>query len=79
VVADPLRRCIQEVVALTQPRWKDQALGQGIIMLTGFGDLMTATGKHSPGIDAIVSKPVTLDALTEAILKVTRSPQTARR
>jgi PAS domain S-box-containing protein len=50
-----------------------------VIMLTGFGDLMAAKGEHPPGVDAIVSKPVTLDALTEAILKVTRSPQTARR
>src|SRR5207247_5872090 len=25
-----LGRCIDEVVALTQPRWKNQALGQGI-------------------------------------------------
>ena len=25
-----LARCIDEVVALTQPRWKNQALGQGI-------------------------------------------------
>src|SRR5256884_2980338 len=32
VIGDPvdLRRCIDEVVALTQPRWKNQALGQGI-------------------------------------------------
>src|SRR5438132_13796646 len=30
VIGDPvdLRRCIDEVVALTQPRWKNQALGQ---------------------------------------------------
>jgi len=40
-------------------------------MLTGFGDLMTAKGEHPAGVDAIVSKPVTLDALTEAIRKVT--------
>src|SRR5205814_4142369 len=32
VIGDPvdLRRCIDEVVAMTQPRWKNQALGQGI-------------------------------------------------
>jgi FixJ family two-component response regulator len=42
-----------------------------VIMLTGFGDLMNARGDHPPGVDAIVSKPVTLDALTHAIRKVT--------
>jgi hypothetical protein len=40
-------------------------------MLTGFGDLMVARGEHPPGVDAVVSKPVTLDALTQAIHKVT--------
>ena len=41
-----------------------------VIMLTGFGDLMSAKGEHPVGVDAVVSKPVTLDALTRAILKV---------
>jgi len=41
-----------------------------VIMLTGFGDLMGAKGDRPPGVDAVVSKPVTLDALTQAILKV---------
>jgi CheY-like chemotaxis protein len=41
-----------------------------VIMLTGFGDLMSAKGEHPVGVDAVVSKPVTLDALTQAILKV---------
>jgi CheY-like chemotaxis protein len=42
-----------------------------VIMLTGFGDLMVARGEHPTGVDAVVSKPVTLDALTQAIQKVT--------
>jgi len=42
-----------------------------VIMLTGFGDLMTAKGEHPVGVDAIVSKPVTLAALSEAIWNVT--------
>ncbi len=50
-----------------------------VIMLTGFGDLMAAKGEHPPGVDAVVSKPVTLDALTQAILKVIRPALTARR
>jgi len=41
-----------------------------VIMLTGFGDLMSARGEHPVGVDAVVSKPVTLAALTQAILKV---------
>ena len=41
-----------------------------VIMLTGFGDLMSAKGEHPPGVDAVVGKPVTLDALTQAILRV---------
>jgi len=42
-----------------------------VIMLTGFGDLMVARGEHPTGVDAVVSKPVTLDALSQAIQKVT--------
>jgi CheY-like chemotaxis protein len=41
-----------------------------VIMLTGFGDLMSAKGEHPAGVDAIVGKPITLDALTQAIRKV---------
>jgi PAS domain S-box-containing protein len=50
-----------------------------VIMLTGFGDLMGAKGEHPPGVDAVVSKPVTLDALTQAIAKVMRPQLTASR
>jgi PAS domain S-box-containing protein len=50
-----------------------------VIMLTGFGDLMGAKGEHPPGVDAVVSKPVTLDALTQAIQKVMRPQPIAPR
>jgi DNA-binding NarL/FixJ family response regulator len=40
-------------------------------MLTGFGDLMDAKGELPRGVDAVVSKPVTLDALAQAIRQVT--------
>ena len=50
-----------------------------VIMLTGFGDLMGAKGEHPPGVDAVVSKPVTLDALTRASAKVMRPQLTAAR
>jgi CheY-like chemotaxis protein len=42
-----------------------------VIMLTGFGDLMDAKGELPRGVDAVVSKPVTLDALAQAIRQVT--------
>jgi PAS domain S-box-containing protein len=50
-------------------------MGAPVIMLTGFGDLMAAKGEHPPGVHAILSKPVTLDALAQAVRKVTaKSP-----
>ena len=41
-----------------------------VIMLTGFGDLMEAKGEQPVGVDAVVGKPVTLDALAGAIRQV---------
>jgi len=46
---------------------KQLAPGKPIIMLTGFGDLMQAKNERPVAVDAVVSKPVTLDALTDAI------------
>ena len=46
-----------------------------IIMLTGFGDLMAARGEQPPGVDVIVSKPVTLSALRRALTQATLSPR----
>jgi hypothetical protein len=40
-------------------------------MLTGFGDLMDARGERPAGVGAVVSKPVTLDTLAQAIRVVT--------
>ncbi len=42
---------------------------QPLILLTGFGDLMTSAGELPPGIDLIVSKPFTLNTLRGAIAK----------
>jgi CheY-like chemotaxis protein len=42
-----------------------------VIMLTGFGDLMDARHEQPRGVDAVVSKPVTLDTLAQAIRVVT--------
>jgi CheY-like chemotaxis protein len=38
-----------------------------VILLTGFGDLMTGAGERPPGVDLVVSKPFTLNTLREAI------------
>jgi signal transduction histidine kinase len=42
---------------------------QRIILLTGFGDLMSGSGDHPKDIDLVVSKPFTLSTLREAIAK----------
>lgn len=40
-----------------------------VILLTGFGDLMTSSGESPAGVDLIVNKPFTLKALRNAIVK----------
>ena len=46
---------------------------QPLILLTGFGDLMTGAGEQPEGVDMVVSKPFTLDTLRGAIARsVTR-------
>lgn len=41
-----------------------------IILLTGFGDIMKEIGELPPGVDIILSKPVTEQELREAVVKV---------
>ncbi|RYD70013.1 MAG: response regulator, partial [Verrucomicrobiaceae bacterium] len=43
---------------------------QKLILLTGFGDLMSGSGEQPPGVDMVVSKPFTLSGLRGAISKV---------
>jgi len=43
---------------------------QKVILLTGFGDLMTGAGEKPEGVDLVVSKPFTLTTLREAINKI---------
>jgi PAS domain S-box-containing protein len=43
-----------------------------ILMLTGFGDFMNAADERPEGVDVVVSKPVTIDALRDAIALATR-------
>jgi signal transduction histidine kinase/ActR/RegA family two-component response regulator len=42
-----------------------------IVMLTGFGDFMNAADEHPEGVDVVVSKPITIDALRDAIATAT--------
>jgi signal transduction histidine kinase len=42
-----------------------------ILMLTGFGDLMIARGDQPNGVDLLISKPITMDGLRDAIADVT--------
>ncbi len=44
---------------------------QPVLLLTGFGDLMTGAGEQPAGVDLVVSKPFTLTTLRNAIAKVT--------
>ncbi|MSS73460.1 MAG: response regulator [Candidatus Latescibacteria bacterium] len=43
-----------------------------VIMLTGFGDMMEAADEHPGGVDVILSKPVSLVRLREALAKASR-------
>jgi hypothetical protein len=42
-----------------------------VLLLTGFGDLMSGAGEHPEGVDLVVSKPFTLATLRNAIAKAT--------
>jgi len=44
---------------------------QPIMLLTGFGDLMTDAGEQPAGVDLVVSKPFTLSTLRSAMAKLT--------
>ena len=49
---------------------KEMEPNKPVIMLTGFADLLTETGRRSENVDIIVSKPARLEDLRKAILKV---------
>lgn len=50
---------------------KKRQPAQPVLLLTGFGDLMTGAGEQPPGVDLVVSKPFTLTTLRNAIARVT--------
>jgi signal transduction histidine kinase/ActR/RegA family two-component response regulator len=49
---------------------KDLAPGTPVILTTGFGDLMKATGEVPEGVDAVVSKPFTGSVLKQAVARI---------
>ncbi len=53
---------------------KQIAPNQPIILLTGFGDMMKASGEKPASVDIIVSKPVTLTTFREALNQVGAKP-----
>jgi CheY-like chemotaxis protein len=44
---------------------------QPVIMVSGFGAMMESAGEAPPTVDRVVSKPVTLQQLREALSRVT--------
>ena len=44
---------------------------QPLLLLTGFGDIMSGAGERPAGVDLVVSKPFTLTTLRSAIAKIT--------
>ena len=47
--------------------------GLPVMMLTGFGATMVAAGECPPGVDLVVGKPVTLDALRAAVAQLVKA------
>ena len=50
---------------------KERAAHQPVVLVTGFADIMEATGDRPAGVDLVVGKPFTLEKLREAIAQVT--------
>ncbi len=40
-----------------------------VVLLTGFGDLMSGMGEHPAGVDLVISKPFTLNTLRDGIAR----------
>ena len=49
---------------------KDLDSAQRVIMMTGFGTIMEDTNEKPAGVDLIISKPITLAGLREALLSL---------
>ena len=46
---------------------KEEAPNTPIVLLSGFGDIIKATGEMPPGVDMVVSKPAKLDEVRHAV------------
>ena len=46
---------------------KETVLEQPVVMLTGFGDIMNASGEKPENVDTVLSKPVTREKLRESL------------
>ena len=55
---------------------KDASPATAVVLLTGFGDLMDATGERPRAIDAVLAKPVKLATLRAAVARVTAASPT---
>ncbi|MCC7492982.1 MAG: PAS domain S-box protein [Fimbriimonadaceae bacterium] len=53
---------------------KSRSPGTPVVLVTGFGDLMEASGEHPKGVDAVVGKPVRLAHLNAALAQVRPRP-----
>ena len=49
-----------------------------VILLTGFGNMMQASGERPPGVDLVLAKPVTIAGLQSALASVVASSPAAR-
>jgi PAS domain S-box-containing protein len=58
---------------------KERSPATPVLMLTGYGDLMEAQSERPPGVDLVVSKPITPDALRAAVTSLTWPPPTPPR
>jgi CheY-like chemotaxis protein len=54
-------------------RSKRLAPGVPVLMLTGLGDFMSAADERPEGVDVVVSKPISIDALRHAVAIATGS------
>lgn len=53
---------------------KTRAPSVAVILVTGFGDILEATGEHPTGVDLILTKPVSMGVLRETLAELTAQP-----
>ena len=50
---------------------KQEAPNMPVVLLTGYGDIIQATGEEAADVDVVVGKPVSLSDLRRAVAQVT--------